>query len=146
MTEQADTQTPKRGRGRPTKRSAEREYQRMPRGLDEDDVDSCKTELYTHHDPLHFPAEVLWAQEHEYGYIGGWFAYENAGQSVDNVTIRLRQGYQHAHRDSFQGLLKPYVAKRDGPITHRGLAYLVIPRDRYLKLRGLEGREAKAAP
>jgi hypothetical protein len=118
----------------------------MPRGIDEDDVLSCKTELYTHHDPLGFPAEVLWQMEHEYGFVGQWCAFEVNGQPVDNVTIRLRQGYQHAHRNNFQGLLKPYVAKRDGPIIHRGLAYLVISRDRYLKLRGLEKREADAAP
>jgi hypothetical protein len=151
--EQPETTPAKRPPGRPKanikKRNANRapmrEQQRMPRGVDESEVLSCKTELYSHQDPLHFPAEVLWQMEHEYGFVGGWFAFEVVGKPVHNVTIRLRQGYQHAERDSFQGLLKPYVPRRDGPIIHEGLAFLVIDKSRYLTLRQLEKREATAA-
>jgi hypothetical protein len=141
-TEQAETPKRPPGRRRKAPSHVVREPQRMPRGVDEDDVLSCKTELYSHHDPLHFPAEVLWQMEHEYGYCGEWAAFENCGVPVRNLTIRLQQGFQQATRNSFQGLLKPYVAKRDGPIIEGGLAFVVIPKPLYLKLKGLEHREA----
>jgi hypothetical protein len=152
--EQADT-TEKRSPGRPkgskTRRKVEREplhqgHQRMPRHLTEDDVLSCKpVELYTHHDPLSFPLEILWQMENEYGYGGEWAARENCGMPVKNVTIRLSQGFQHATRDSFQGLLKPYVPNRPGPITEGGLDFLVAPISVIRRLKQLGDREAKAA-
>ena len=134
---QPETTTSKRGRPRGSKtrrRNADREPQRMPRGITEDDVESFKVELYTHHDPLHFPAEVLWQMEHEFGYGGEWVAFENCGAPVKNLSIRLSQGFQQATRNSFQGLFKPYVAKRDGPITEGGLAFVVAPLPIYRRL------------
>src|SRR6516225_10059198 len=138
MTDDTEAETPsKRGRPRGSKtrrRNADREPQRMPRGITEDDVESFKVELYTHHDPLHFPAEVLWQMEHEFGYGGEWVAFENCGAPVKNLSIRLSQGFQQATRNSFQGLFKPYVAKRDGPITEGGLAFVVAPLPIYRRL------------
>src|SRR5262245_60018853 len=123
-TEQVEAPT-KRPPGRPKgslgkkKRNAVRESQRMPRGITGDDVLSCKTEpqLHTHQDPLRFPVEILWQLEHEWGYVGQWAAFEVMGAPVKNALIRKQQGYQEATRTSFQGLLKPYVPRRDGPIT-----------------------------
>ena len=149
MSEQ-QTETPaKRPPGRPRKkapRHVEREPTRMPRRLTEEDVESCKVQLYTHHDPLGFPLEVLWQLEHEWGYGGEWAAFENCNMPDNRLTIRLRQGFQQPTRDSFQGLFKPYVAKRDGPITEGGLAFIVAPMHIYRRLKQLEKREADAAP
>jgi hypothetical protein len=94
---------------------------------------------------LHFPAEILWQLEHEWGYVGIWAAFEVCGKPVNNANIRRRQGYQEAHRDNFQGLLKPYVPRREGAIIHEGMIFLVIEKSRYLKLKGLEKRQADAA-
>ena len=144
--EQADSETPKRGRPRKAPRHIKREPTRMPRRLTEDDVESCKVQLYTHHDPLGFPLEVLWQLEHEWGYGGEWAAFENCGLPDKRLTIRLGQGFQQPTRDSFQGLFKPYVAKRPGPITEGGLAFIVAPMHIYRRLKQLEKREADAAP
>ena len=121
---------------------------RAPIHTSADELESFDPELYTPHDPMRFPPEIIRKLETDFGYVLQWVTTEVANKPYPEFALhRRRQGFQDVRRNSFQGLLRPYVSSGDpdGVVTVEGAILMTIPIQFWRKIKAKMKVAADAA-
>src|SRR5215472_94563 len=132
--QQAETGSPKRGRGRPrgsgrARRNAERAPVHRPHsGRDDPDVlEGFEYRPFEQENPLAIDPDIVRGIEREWGYSLLWVCFECNGKPFPQlVSARKRNGYAEVRRGNFGGALD-HLCDRDGNIIREGLRLMARP-------------------
>jgi hypothetical protein len=151
--EQAETETPKRGPGRPSKRNADRQPMRKVkppperRYTDPDRLEQYEFIPFESHDKFYIPRDVVKNFEIDYGRRLMWVALECMGKPLDDfVAARRRNGWEEMPSRQAGGPgIFDYLGVRDGVVKVENMVLMHQPVEINDKARLYEKRQAEAA-
>jgi hypothetical protein len=160
MTDEQQTELPKRGPGRPPggknkpghhagrkKPNADRQPVHQGRSGDDepDKLENFEFTPYEAQDALAIDADVVRSIRDDYGFVLMWVVHECNGKPFpDLVNARQRNGFAEVKAENFGGVLR-HMANKDGAIVKEGLVLMARPVQIERKARAHDERMAKGA-
>jgi hypothetical protein len=143
------TETPKRGPGRPKKRNAVREPLRKPvhsgRDDDPDRIEKYEFHPFEAHDKFHVSRDDTEGYRLNTGRVLMWVARECMGKALDDYwAARIRNQWDHVRAGEDGGRFDRLGIK-DGVIAVENIFLMSQPEEINRKARAYEKRQANAA-